>query len=277
MTAWGTGLAMIAGFAALATVAVSAAQLDPSRRAYKVLRGDVVDQVIGPWQISGWFRAVETREGTRIRNLTIQGVTATDLQRDGIRIRGDVDGVNIHDFKLQMRSEPQSSPNLPIGIAVQTGHGIAISDGDISGFQMIRVEGQYTNGDGIASERDVDGLTIKRVTSSDNSDGGFDLKSQNTVLDDLTAARNGRNYRFWGTVDAGTLTSIDPRGAHIWVHGGARVHIRKLIARSTTKAPLLNIDGPSEVIIDSCELNRVPGTKLVVGGPAPKLGQGCTI
>ncbi|HET6535881.1 MAG TPA: hypothetical protein VFG41_06825, partial [Sphingomicrobium sp.] len=132
MTAWGTGLAMIAGFAALATVAVSAAQLDPSRRAYKVLRGDVVDQVIGSWQISGWFRAVETRKGTRIRNLTIQGVTATDLQRDGIRIRGDVDGVNIRDFKLRMRSEPQSPPNLPIGIAVQTGHSITISDGDIS-------------------------------------------------------------------------------------------------------------------------------------------------
>lgn len=246
---------------------------------YLKLKGSVENRTIGPMHIVSVFRAIDSGKQSRLRNVTINGVDATALERDGIRIRGDAEGVRIQNFRLQMRSMPQTSPNLPIGIAVQSGRDIVITDGTVSGFRMMEVQGKYNNGDGIASERAVDGLTIARVRSTDNSDGGFDLKSHDTRLDDLTSERNGRNYRLWGTVEAGTISSVDPRDAHVWVAKGAVVHIRNLVAHSSTRAPLIKIEGPAEVTVDHCTLSLPPGNKIVGGkaeGAQVRLGRGCS-
>lgn len=248
------------------------------RQAFVTLKGSVENATIGPWQVSNVFRAIESNKNVHIRNLTIDGVRATDLGRDGIRIRGDAVGVRIRNFALSMRGAPQATPNLPIGIAVQEGRRIAISDGVVSGFRMRQVEGKYTNGDGVATERPVDGLSIVRVRSSDNSDGGFDLKSTNVFLDQLTAERNGRNYRFWGSVRANRLTSNDPRNAHLWIARGAEVHIASLTAKSNSRAPLIRLEGQARVDVDRCVLSLPRGTKLVAedaAGSRVRLGPGC--
>jgi hypothetical protein len=261
----------------LLLAAGATAAANPQRPAIN-LKGEVRDRVIGPLNLSGAFRAIESNPQVRVRNLTIRGITATDLERDGIRIRGDAVGVNIRDFRLSMRAQPQSGRNLPIGIAVQEGRDIVIEDGSASGFRMVERQGKYTNGDGVATERPVDGLTINRVRASDNSDGGFDLKSSRTSLDRLTAERNGRNYRFWRTVRAGTLTSADPRNAHVWLARGAEVRIARLAASSRGRAPLVRIEGPASITIDRCDLRLPPGTPLVAGdrrGSRISLGAGC--
>lgn len=243
------------------------------------LKGVMENTVVGPLAVSGSYRVVESSKNLRMRNLRIQGLVGTDLQRDGVRLRGDIDGATIQNFRLAMRRQPQTEPNLPIGIAVQGGRGITISDGEVSGFQMVRVPGKYTNGDGIAAERKVQDLTIVRVVSKNNSDGGFDLKSGNTKLDQLRSENNYRNYRFWGTIDAGTLTSINPAGAHIWAGNRAVVHVKRLIASSSDRAPLIQVDGAGEIVIDSCDLHLPSGTPLVKGDTnltRVSLGRGCT-
>ena len=243
------------------------------------LKGTVENRVIGPLKVVGPYRIVETSKDLVLRNLKIQGITGLNLQRDGIRVRGMVDGVTIQNFRLEMRREPQVSPNLPTGIALSSGQNIRISDGQVSGFQMVKVPGKYTNGDGIASERMVHDLSIVRVVSKNNSDGGFDLKSSPTTLDQLRAENNGRNYRFWSRVEAGTLTSIEPRGAHIWAGNTALVHIKRLVARSSTDAPLVAVEGAGQVVIDQCELHLPRGTTLVKKSGQGKvvLGRGCSL
>jgi len=262
----------------LLLAATAAAAGPPQPPPYMKLKGTVAGRTIGPIQIGNAYRLIDSDKAAVIRGLTITGVNAT-VERDGIRIRGDANGVRIQNFHLEMGGAAQSPPNLPIGIHIESGQNISISDGSTSGFRMIDIPGKYTNGDGVASERAVDGLSITNVTSTDNTDGGFDLKSFDTTLDQLTSERNGRNYRLWGTVEAGTLHSADPRNAHIWVARGARVHIRNLIARSTTRAPLIKIDGPSEVTVDHCTLQLPPGTKIL-GENASEgqvhLGPGCS-
>jgi hypothetical protein len=246
---------------------------------YVELKGVVQNAVIGPFSVANVFRAIESDKTVKIRNLAINGVTASMLQRDGIRIRGDAAGINIRNFRLAMRATPQSGRNLPIGIAVQEGQDISIADGSISGFRMIAVPGEYTNGDGIAAERPVTGLSIARVRAFDNSDGGFDLKSSATTLDQLVAERNGRNYRFWRTVQAGRLTSVDPRNAHIWLARGAQVRINQLSATSRSTAPLIRVEGPASIVVASCQLRLPAGTRLVAGntlGSDIRLGRGCT-
>jgi hypothetical protein len=242
------------------------------------LKGFVSNRVIGPLQVAGEYRAIESTKTLQAQNLTIRNLVATNLQRGGIRLRGAIDGAQVTNFRLEMRSQPQFGKELPIGIHVESGNRITISDGVVRGFQMVRVPGNYTNGDGIAAERKVHDLTIRGVVASDNSDAGFDLKSSGTKLDQLRAERNGRNYRFWDTVDAGTLTSVNPGNAHVWAAKGANVRIGRLIASADRPATLVLAEGGANVVIESCRLSLPPGTQLVKrqsAGVQVSLGRGC--
>ena len=245
------------------------------------LSGTVENATIGPVTISGAKHGVYTSSDSDVlRNITLKGLTVSEAQREGIRIRGDADGVLIRDFNIRMRAQPQVPPDLPTGIAFYSGRNLRVENGHLSGFRMAEEPGKYPNGDGLSSERPVDGLTIANVTSDDNSDGGFDLKGNNITLTDLSAARNYRSYRFWGAVHAGTLTSIDPRNAHVWAGTGANVVIDKLIARSSTTAVILYVDGAQSLTIGSCELSVPAGTKLsyiATNTTAVTLGPGCAL
>ena len=244
------------------------------------LSGTVENATIGPVTISGAKHAVYTSDSDLLRNITIQGLTVSEAQREGIRIRGNADGILIRDFDIRMRAQPQVPPDLPTGIAFYSGRNLRVENGHLSGFRMVDEQGKYPNGDGLSSERPVDGLNIANVTSDDNSDGGFDLKGSNIRLTDLSAARNYRSYRFWGGVHAGTLTSIDPRNAHIWAGTGANVVIDRLIARSSATAVILYVDGAQSVTIASCELSVPAGTKLTyiaTNLTTVTLGPGCAL
>lgn len=245
------------------------------------IAGTVEDATIGPVTIIGAKHAVYTSSDSDIiRDLTVQGLTVSAAQREGIRIRGSADGVLIRDFDITMRAEPQVAPELPTGIAFLSGRNLRVENGRLSGFRMTSAAGAYPNGDGLSSERPVNGLTISNVTSDDNSDGGFDLKGDNITLSELSASRNYRSYRFWGGVNAGTLTSIDPRNAHVWAGTGAVVVIDKLIARSATPAVILYVDGAVSVTINSCELHVPAGTKMTYVATkttAVALGPGCLL
>lgn len=242
-------------------------------------RGRIEGSTVGPVNVDGAYSAFYTADDSRIRNLRISNIKVTQAQREGIRLRGDVDGVVICNFSIRMRPEPQSGTHLPEGIAIYNGKNILLQDGFLSGFKMHDVAGEYTNGDGVSSERPVERLTIRRVTANDNSDGGFDLKSKDTYLYDTRAERNFRNYRFWTQVTTGTIRSADPVQAHIWIGAGAEVVIDKLIATSATPAYVLWLDPDARsVTIGSCELAVPSGTRFYKRGSKAKLrlGPGCT-
>jgi hypothetical protein len=248
------------------------------------IKGTVENGTVGPVRIEGAKHAVYSEAGSVIRDLNIADFEAFELHREGIRLRGDVNRVTIRNFNIRMRAQKQVSPDLPIGITILEGSNISISDGYIGGFQMEWVKGTYTNGDGIASERPVDSLLIERVTANDNSDAGFDLKSSNTVLNDTYAQGNKRNYRFWATVRTGTITSGTPLvtndAAHVWVGKGAEVVIDRLVASSTSTAPVLWIEPDAKsVTVKACELNVPAGTKFFIGGKytVTSFGAGCAL
>ncbi|MDI1296695.1 MAG: right-handed parallel beta-helix repeat-containing protein [bacterium] len=242
------------------------------------MKGNISYSTIGPVQIIGAKQSIYFDTAAVVRNLDIANLTVTDTTREGIRIQGDVNGVTVKNFSLKQVAKPTVAPDLPTGIAIHSGTNIQISDGSASGFQMVSTG--YPNGDGISAEGGVSNLTISRVTASDNSDGGFDLKYNNTLLYDLTAERNFRNYRFWSSVKASTLTSVDAANAHIWAGGSADVVIEKLVVKSTTKAVILYVDGAKSVKINACELNVPKGTKLIYKATASSvviLGPGCAL
>ena len=261
------------------TYASTALITAPNRNGVFLIKGPVSGLTIGPVTVTGAYRAIESADGSAVSNLNIIGFTATDIQRDGIRLR-NANSTTISDFRIAMRDTPQSGTNLPQGIALYAGDGIAVRNGNISGFRMDSVPGKYPNGDGIAAEREVTNLTIERVVSSNNSDAGFDLKSSGTVLNDAVAEDNHRGFRFWGSARAGTLTSNNSRSAAFWFGKGASVTIDHVNVTSQTSAPVFMIEGATSVTIKSCTLNVPAGTKLVVGADSAAqvtLGTGCTV
>ena len=249
------------------------------------ISGKVENSVIGPATIQGAYQAIYTTDDNAyVRNLTMQGLVLTDLGREGIRIRGDAQGVRIKDFTIRMVGRPQSGDQLPTGIVAFKGRNILVENGSIAGFQMIKVPMKYTNGDGFAAETGVNGLTIRNVQSNDNSDGGYDLKSTNTFLDRVGAARNGRNFRFWSSIRAGTLTVGDFRDAGIWIKGAAEpptILIDRLIVRMRSPGTILKIEGgPALVRIGSCDIRAPAGSSLVEDeSNASRLafGSGCKV
>lgn len=246
----------------------------PGQNGAALIDGQVTAATIGPAVVRSAYRAIESRRDSVLEKSTIAGIVATDLQRDGIRLRTAND-VIIRDFDLTMRAEPQKGKNLPEGIAITAGHDIVIRNGRVRGFRMVSGRG-YTNGDGIATEGETQGR-IANVSSTNNSDGGFDLKGDWQV-DDLVSEQNGRDYRFWNTITAGTLTANGWSSTAVWAGKGARVRIEHLIATNTTLAPLLIVAGGTDVTIVRCTLSRPAGAQVVKSeGSNNKvtLGPGC--
>lgn len=120
-------------------------------------------------------------------------------------------------------------------------------------------------------------MTYHRDVSTDNSDGGFDLKVQ-VRLGNLVAERNRRNYRFWNDITASTLTSKDPAGSHIWLNakGAQNIFIDRLIVSSSTTAPVLRIenDHPVLITLKECILKVPQRTLLQHGGKKSKVTWG---
>jgi len=200
--------------------------------------------------------------------------------RAGIRLRGDAHDIVIRNGSMATKRETTGS-DLPVGIDLAgTVHDVLIEGVTASGHRMQPVLKKYTNGDGFSQEAGVYRVTYRRDVSTNNSDGGFDLKGQ-ARLEDLIAERNGRNYRFWNDITATTLTSKDPSGAHVWLNAKVpqNVTIDRLVVLSTTIAPVLRIENafPVSVTIKECVFAVPRGTLLQWGGKSAtvKWGRNC--
>jgi hypothetical protein len=248
----------------------------------KVRSGDSFTDV---WHLGRKRSGFEGTVSAPVVGATLRNIKVTDPGSYGISFCR-ASHVVIDGFQIT-RSEPAKVP-VPTGIGFGrsgcgvTGADITIANGIVSGFVSPRVADTYWNGDGVAVER-YDGVSIVNVIAENNADAGFDLKSTGTWLDRTTARANGRNYRFWGDGKAGTITSEEPRGAHVWVNAKTPQSwtIAKLIARSKTSAPILRIENnhPVSITIERCDLSVPAGTQLLWGGRKATVtwGPGCEV
>ncbi|WP_052134758.1 hypothetical protein [Sphingomonas sp. 37zxx] len=211
------------------------------------------------------YRFLDVGAKGALVDASIERVRATGLIRSFARIRGDSHDIVIRDVDATFSAQPAERPHLPGGIQIDgTAHDILIERVAIRGAKMRVEKGKYTNGDGFSTERNNAGIVFRDTAADDNSDGGYDLKSTATRLENVRAARNGRNYRFWGTGEATTITSENPSSAHIWTGQGANWRIGKLIVRSTTRAPVIRLEGQGVLRIDDYDIRVPAGTPMVI-------------
>jgi hypothetical protein len=233
-------------------------------------------KIVRNMEITNSYRLFDDRKGVSSGS-RFESIDAV-VRRGGFRFRGNAHDILIRNVTLRLAA-PTPHPELPAGIEIQgTAHDIVIDHVAARDFRMIPGTVKYLNGDGFSSERGAYRITFLNTSALNNSDGGYDLKSRDTRLANTLAARNKRNYRFWGTGRGSTVTSIAPRQAHIWLAKNASWRIRRLVARSAAPAPIVDGEGPSaRLIVESCTFAVPRDTRLVTGKVSVTWGKGCTI
>jgi Ca2+-binding RTX toxin-like protein len=147
-----------------------------------------------------------------VTGLTIRDVDVQGFSKAAIRLQYDTNNVVIDNVTADMAG--QTGDDLPEGVHLDgTVHNVTLSQVVMENVQS--TAGAYFNGDGFASERGVYDVRFIDTVARGNSDGGYDLKSNDTVLVRALSEENGRNYRLWG--DA---TLIDSVGLNPVLRGG---------------------------------------------------------
>ena len=256
-----------------------------------VIREPVRDVRISDISVAGGYRVIENTaapdlESAGIVGLHVRGARASDLERSFARIRYDSrDGV-IEDVSAS-GVLTTGATDLPVGIGfADTAHDFRIERCSMRGFQWKRRDRQYWNGDGFSTERGNARFLFRQCAAWDNSDGGFDLKSTETMLDDCISGRNARNFRLWSSIRATRLVSVDPikiggigdtNHFSIMAAKGASeplvIYIEHLTVRSDRGWPIFDVhNGPARIIIGSHDIQVPRGTQLVRsrgGGSVP--------
>ncbi len=257
-----------------------------------VIRDPVQNVEIADVEVTGGYRVIENtaRSGGPAADcvgLRVRGARASDLRRGFARIRyASRDGL-IEDVTANGILTTGAS-DLPVGVAfADQASDFTLERCTMRGFRWQRDDSQYWNGDGYSTERGNSRIRFRNCAAWDNSDGGFDLKSSETLLDDCVSGRNARNYRLWTAIQATRLTSVDPVKIggtgdtnHISIMAAQAassepvlIRIGHLSVRSDRRWPIFDVyDGPAQIVIGSHDIQVPPGTPLVRsrnGGSVP--------
>lgn len=106
--------------------------------------------------------------------------------------------------------------NFPFGFQVaDSSQNAAIIDHDITFNDCVASNNYenagpdaYWNADGFCAEKASTNITYNRCTAFGNTDGGWDVKSYNTYLNDCVSYGNKRAYRFWSEGEAVVRNSV---------------------------------------------------------------------
>lgn len=170
------------------------------------------------------------RSGTD-RKATITGLVIEDVEVHGfskgvIRLNYDTNGVIIRN--VYGDSERQDKDNFAMGVHLTgTVHDVLIENSTMRNSHSSL--GNYWNGDGFVTEKNVHGIRFVNTVATGSTDAGYDLKSTDTVLIGAYAADNKRNYRIWSdgvTIIDSVSEDVNGRGgigaaSHFWLAEGA--------------------------------------------------------
>ncbi|MEL6158545.1 MAG: malectin domain-containing carbohydrate-binding protein [Cyanobacteria bacterium J06627_32] len=164
-------------------------------------------------------------QSASISDLTIRNVEVHGFSKGAIRLQYDTNNVLIEDVFGD--SQRQDGDNFAMGVQLDgTAHDIIHRRVSMNNATQVRDDDLYWNADGFATEEGNYNITYEDTYASGNTDGGYDLKSSNTLMIRAVAADNKRNFRIWGSTTMIDVTSDEPflRGgngttAHIHVLG----------------------------------------------------------
>lgn len=184
--------------------------------------------------------ATPTRPEVGTHNIFIENCSVVNFAKRGFRVRGGCYNLSFVNCLADAGGKEWATEPFHMGFSI-SGGGPGVYDHDITFIECTARNNyhdagdRYWNADGFCAERNAYNLTYIGCIATDNTDGGWDDKSENPLLVDCFSARNKLNYRFWGAADKGVviLNSIAAfavkRGGSgniggLWTGGTARVY-----------------------------------------------------
>lgn len=188
-----------------------------------------------------------------LRDFVLRRCRGVRAQRGFSRIRYASRRGLIEDCAAQ--GKPNEGGYIPVGCAVDDRAGdIVYRRCVMENFQQWRA-GDYWNGDGFSDEERNFGIRYEACVGRGSTDGGFDCKSRDVVLENCLAEDNKRNFRIWSkhaTLTGCTSRNPNFRGrqvesaasCHIWVgvEEDARVLISDLTVVDSDATPILEFE-----------------------------------
>jgi hypothetical protein len=170
-----------------------------------------------------------------IRGFTIRRCRGTRVYRGFLRVRYNSSGGLIEDCTAVGQAN-RGGP-IPAGCALDDrASGITYRRVVMENFQQWGGD-EYWNGDGFSDEPDNSGIRYEACEARGSTDGGFDCKSRDVVLENCISEDNKRNFRLWG--DRATMTNCVSRNpnfrgrdanenassSHLWIGGEENIQI----------------------------------------------------
>ncbi|WNG37768.1 carbohydrate-binding protein [Archangium violaceum] len=149
------------------------------------------------------------REGFALSNVSQAKLLQSDVSRytkRGIRLSETVSDLRVEDFTADATTGDASWPTeaYPFGVSVENPADAATPGSHDLVFNRVTMKNNtftstsgYQNGDGFSLERSASKVFFLNSAAFDNTDGGWDDKSQAAYYENCVALRNKRNFRLW--------------------------------------------------------------------------------
>jgi hypothetical protein len=204
------------------------------------------------------YRFVENTAGSEENHASLRGFAVRRCRGRGVergfsRVRYNSNDGLFEDCRAE--GLPNEGGSIPAGCALDDrASSITYRRCVMENFQQWRA-GEYWNGDGFSDEPDNSNIRYEACEARGSTDGGFDCKSSEVVLDACIAEDNKRNFRIWG--ERALLSNCISRrpnfrgrdvenadSCHLWFanEGRGRVLVTNLAVEDEDATPIIKFE-----------------------------------
>lgn len=223
-----------------------------------------------------------SKDYLRFVNLTVNNAKAgVDIIKGSDHI--DITGLKSDRNQFAVRMDTASYVNVRNSTATNSyygyrafgfSHDLVFEDIKTSGAHDPAATLNYKNGDGFILESNVSNVTMRRISSWDNDDAGFDIKASNVLIENCIAYGNKNNFKMWGSnitirssLSYNAKRQLRPDGTNvegngIVVESGARVKLENMTFSNNEDYDIRIYSGGTLSMLNSIVARRASNGKL---------------
>ena len=159
-----------------------------------------------------------------VSDLTIRDINVWGFSKSAIHLKYNTNNVLIEDVFAD--SQRQDGDEFAMGVQLEGSvHNVVHRRVTMNNATQRKGRNDYWNGDGFVTDWGTYNITYEDTFAAGSTDGGYDLKSRDTLLIRAHAADNKRNFRIWRNATMFDVVSDEPvrRGG-----GGTKAHVHVL-------------------------------------------------